>query len=167
MKEIFTRRSVRSYTEQPIADNTLMNLLKAAMAAPSAGNQQPWEFIIVRSQLLLREITKIHAYSTMLLQAPAAIIVCSDMNRNKYPADYWVQDCSAATQNILLAATAEGLGSCWLGVYPDSGRVVGIRRIFGIPDEVIPFSVIALGYPTAVPQTVDRFEEQRIHLEKW
>ncbi len=167
MKEIFTRRSVRSYTEQPIADSTLMNLLKAAMAAPSAGNEQPWEFIIVRSQLLLKEITKIHAYSNMLLQSPAAIIVCSDVSRSKYPMDYWVQDCSAATQNILLAATAEGLGSCWLGVYPDSARVVGIRRIFAIPDEIIPFAVIALGYPATAPQAVDRFEEQRIHLEKW
>lgn len=167
MKEIFTRRSVRSYTAEPITDDAILTLLKAAMAAPSAGNQQPWEFIVVRDRAVLTEITKVHPYSQMLLEAPAAIVVCADLNRSKYPVDYWVQDCAAATQNILLAATAEGIGSCWLAVYPDAGRVAGVRRIFAVPEQFMPFSIVSLGYPAKPPRLVDRFEPQRIHQGTW
>ena len=167
MQKIFTRRSVRNYTAEPVSDAAVTNFLKAAMAAPSAGNQQPWEFIIVRDRDVLTEITKVHAYSQMLLEAAAAIVVCGDLKRSKYPLEYWVQDCSAATQNILLAATAEGVGSCWLGIYPDSGRMAGVRSILHIPEQIIPFSAVALGYPAKPPHPTDRFDPNRIHQGKW
>jgi nitroreductase len=137
------------------------------MAAPSAGNQQPWEFIVVHNCSNLEEITKIHEYSQMLKQAPAAIVVCADPSRNKYPFDFWMQDCAAATQNILLAAVSAGLGACWLGIYPQPERVEGLRRIFAVPEHIVPFAVIALGYPAKPPRVIDRFDMQRVHNEKW
>ena len=167
MEAIFNRRSVRNYTAQPVSEELITILLKAAMAAPSAGNEQPWEFIVVRDRNLLLSVTKVHAYSHMLKEAQSAIIVCADLNRKKYPQDYWVQDCSAATQNILLAAAELGLGSCWLGVYPDSERVEGFRQIFAIPEHIVPFSAIAVGYAAKPQKAVDRFDQQRVHLEKW
>lgn len=167
MKAIFIRRSVRNYTTQPVSDELITDLLKAAMAAPSAGNEQPWEFIVVRSRELLLSITQVHAYSQMLKESQAAIIVCADLKRKKYPLDYWVQDCAAATQNILLAAADLGLGTCWLGVYPDTERVEGFRRIFAVPEHIVPFSAIAVGYPANPQKAVDRFDQQHVHLEKW
>lgn len=167
MEAIFTRRSIRSFTNEPVTEEQITKLLKAAMAAPSAGNEQPWEFIVVRERTPLEEITQIHQYSQMLKEAPVAVVVCADLGRSKYPVDYWIQDCAAATQNILLAATTTGLGTCWLGIYPQLERVEALRRIFSVPDSIVPFAVVAIGYPAKPSLMSERYDEKRVHIEKW
>lgn len=166
MKAILERRSIRKYTGEPVTEEDVKDLLKAAMAAPSAGNEQPWEFIVVKDRQLLMEITRVHPYAGMLAEAPLAIIVCGDPEREKYK-DYWVQDCSAAAQNILIEAQDKGLGAVWLGVYPTEDRVEGIRKIFGIPRHVVPMNIISIGHPGEKKEPADRYDESRIHLNKW
>lgn len=167
MEAIFTRRSIRRYTDKPVAPETVTGLLEAAMAAPSAGNEQPWEFIVVTDRALREQVTQVHAYSQMLKQAPVAIVVCADLARSKYPFDFWVQDCSAATENILLAAAALGLGTCWLGVHPNTERVAGVRRVFDIPETVVPFAIVAVGHPAENPGKANRYDEKRIFFEQY
>ncbi|CCJ33014.1 nitroreductase family protein [Caloramator australicus] len=166
MHEIFKRRSIRKYLDKPVAKEDIDDLLRAAMAAPSAGNEQPWEFIVVDDKNVLKRIADVHPYAKMLYEAPVAIVVCGDLNKEKYKG-FWVQDCSAATQNILLEATDKGLGTVWIGVYPDDTRVKDISNIFGIPSNVIPLSIVAVGYPDQEMQEVDRFDPQKIHYNKW
>lgn len=166
MKAILERRSIRKYTNEPVPEDDIKDLLKAAMAAPSANNGQPWEFIVVKDRQLLIEITKTHPYSAMLAEAPLAIIVCGNPKQESYK-DYWVQDCSAATENILIAAQDKGLGTVWLGVYPKEERVAGIRKIFRIPEHMMPLNVIAIGHPAEKKEPSDRYDEKRVHLNKW
>jgi nitroreductase len=117
---------------------------------------------------LLEGITEFHAHSQMLKQAPAAIIVCADMNRDKYPTDaFWVQDCAAATENILITARDKGLGTCWLGVYPKENRMAGMSKLLNIPGHIVPFSAIAVGYPAAVKSPGSRYDESRVHYNHW
>lgn len=165
MKAILERRSIRKYTGEPVSEEDMKDLMKAAMAAPSAHNKQPWEFIIVEERQLLIEITKFHPYSKMLNEAPFAIIVCGDQSKDDF--GYCVQDCSAATENILIAACDKGLGAVWLGVYPKEDRIMGVRKIFGIPEHVIPISIIAVGHPDEKKEPADRYDDNRIHLDKW
>ena len=166
IQEIINRRSVRSYRSDAVSEEQIEQVLRAAMAAPSAGNQQPWEFIVVTDRSLLTKITEVHPHSKMLLEAPAAIVVCGNLSREKH-ADYWVQDCSAAVQNMLLEATHRGLGSVWLGVYPRQDRVAGVKKLFNLPESVIPFAVVALGYAKEQPAPVDRFNSAYIHRNGW
>ena len=166
MKEIFERRSIRKYTDQPVSDGDIEKILRAAMAAPSAGNQQPWEFIVIKDRNLLNDITKVHPHSHMLKEANVAIVVCADPARERY-SDFWVQDCAAATENMLLEAQHLGIGSVWLGVYPREDRVKGIREILGIPERIVPFSIVSLGYPAEKKEPSDRYDSSRIHINKW
>ena len=166
MEAILTRRSVRSYTDAHVPDDVVKTLLGAAMSAPSAGNQQPWQFICVTNRDILNAITRVHPYSGMLKQAPLAIVVCGDLNRERFQG-YWVQDCSAATQNLLIAARAQGLGAVWLGVYPLEDRVDGLRKLFGLPETIIPLSVVSIGYPSVAQGPADRYDGRRIHYNKW
>ncbi|NLK36185.1 MAG: nitroreductase family protein [Gracilibacteraceae bacterium] len=166
MKAILERRSIRKYTGEPVSDADMKDLLKAAMAAPSAHNKQPWAFIIVNDRRLLTKITEFHPYSKMLNEAPMAIIVCGDRNKEE-SAGYWVQDCSAATENILIAAQSKGLGTVWLGVYPVEERIDAIRKIFRIPEHIMPLNVIAVGHPAEKKQPADRYDESRIRFNKW
>lgn len=166
MEAIYKRRSIRKYTDQEVADSDIESIISAGMAAPSAGNQQPWEFMVVKERETLKKITDIHPYSDMLDQASAAIIVCADLRREKHKG-YWVQDCAAATQNILLEATSRGIGTVWLGVHPREDRVNGIKKLFALPEEVIPLCVISIGYPAEDKGESDRFDKKRIHWEKW
>ena len=166
MNSIFERRSIRKYTDQVVTDDMVTQLLKAAMYAPSAGNQQSWEFIVVKSKETLLKITEIHPYSQMLKEVSVAIVVCGNLQKEKFK-DYWVQDCSAATQNILLAAHAVGLGTVWLGVYPVADRVNGVKEILSLPEDIIPLSIIPLGFPAEKKVVNDRFNEAYIHQEKW
>src|SRR5665647_680519 len=145
MKEIFERRSIRKYSKLPIPDDDIEKLLRAAMAAPSAGNQQPWEFIIIKDKNILAAIIKIHPYSQMLKEAQLAIVICADLEKEIH-SGYWVQDCSAATENILIEAQHLGLGSVWLGVYPKEDRVKGLTELLNLPVRVIPLSIVSLGY---------------------
>jgi len=164
---IFNRRSVRKYKEQKLSDNQLELLLKAAMSAPSAGNEQPWEFIVVRDTSLLQKITEIHPYSKMLLHADIAIVVCGNLSKQKYEREYWVLDCAAATENILIQSTIMKIGSVWLAVYPEPDRIEGIKKLFCLPEKVIPLAIVSLGYPDEYKKAVDRFKVGRIHYETW
>lgn len=166
MEAILTRRSVRSYTDAPVPDSVVKALLEAAMSAPSAGNQQPWQFICVTDRDMLSAITRVHPYSAMLKQAPLAIVVCGDLSRERIRG-YWVQDCSAATQNLLIAARAQGLGAVWLGVHPLEDRVTGLRKLFGMPESIVPLAVVSIGYPTIAQGMADRYDGRRIHINTW
>ncbi|MEM1579230.1 MAG: nitroreductase family protein [Archaeoglobaceae archaeon] len=170
LEVIYTRRSIRNYTGKEIAEEDIKKILKAAMLAPSAGNEQPWHFIVVKSKEKLSELANAHPYGKMLLTAGAAIVVCCDPKLSKYKLPMWVQDCSASTQNILLAARALGIASCWLGVYPNEDRMKSIAKVLGVPENIVVFSVVALGYPQSGGdffEAKDRFKEERIHYEKW
>ena len=166
MKAILTRRSVRSYKKRKIPENKIQELLKAAVSAPSAGNEQPWHFILIDKRDILDEITNFHPHSKMLLQAQFAIIVCGDTDLEKFKG-YWMLDCSAATQNILLAARALGLGACWLGIYPRMERIKALKEMLKTPENIIPFAVISIGYTDKDQNTVERLDEFRIHKNKW
>jgi nitroreductase len=166
MKEIFERRSIRKYTGEDVPEDLIEQILRAAMAAPSAGNAQPWHYIIVDDRHILNEIPKFHPYSQMLKQASHAIVVCGDQSLEKYKG-FWVQDCSAAMQNMLLMAQHLGLGAVWLGVYPVEERVNALKKLLGLPDGVIPLSIMSLGYPAEDKEPADRFNTSRIHKNKW
>jgi nitroreductase len=166
LKEIFERRSIRKYTGKPISDKNIEDLLKAAMASPSAGNQQPWEFIVIKDKEILNEITKVHPYSQCLTEAPLAIAVCADLNKETNKG-YWVQDCAAATENILIEAQYLGLGAVWLGIYPREDRVKELRKILNLPEEVIPLSLVSIGHPAEKKEPSNRYNQSRIHINKW
>lgn len=166
MKGIIERRSIRKYTGEKISDEKIKEILKAAMYAPSGGNAQTWEFVVVRDRNLLNELTKVHPYSHPLKEADCAIIMCGNLKKERFK-DLWIQDCSAATQNILLASHSLGIGSVWLGVYPEMDRVDGIREIIKAPEDVVPFSIVSLGYPAEEKAVPDRYDENNVHYEKW
>jgi nitroreductase len=163
---VYTRRSIRAYSEQEVEEAAVERVLRAAMAAPSAGNQQPWQFIVIRDREKREAIPAIHPYARMVLQAPVAILVCGDPDGKKYP-QYWQQDCSAATQNLLLAARDQGLGTVWCGVYPDQTRIDGFRKLLAIPSHILPFALVPLGWPGIIFQAVERFNPAVIHYEQW
>ena len=166
MDILMNRRSVRSYTDRPVGEDLISEILAAAMNAPSAGNEQPWQFIVVRDRSLMDECMQVHPYAKMLSQAPVAVIVCGDKTLETYDG-FWVQDCAAATQNMLLAAVDKGLGAVWLGIHPLVDREKGFRKIFGIPEHVVPFAMVPLGWPAENPKPVRRFRADRIHRDKW
>ncbi len=163
---LLSRRSIRKYTTEPVSDEAIKSLLKAAMAAPSAGNQQPWHFVVIRDRAILDEIPKRHPYAQMVKDAPVAIVVCGDARSVKYK-DYWPQDCAAASENLLLAAHANNLGAVWCGVYPNEDRVHPFRELLGIPDGVFPFALIALGHPDEEKPPGERFDASRVHANRW
>ncbi|MBN1138433.1 MAG: nitroreductase family protein [Anaerolineae bacterium] len=163
---IMTRRSIRAYTAQPVDEGLIKELLAAAMSAPSASDRQPWHFVVITERRQLDAMTAILPYGQMLKQAPLAIVVCGDRERQPMEG-YWVQDCSAATENILLAAHARGLGAVWLGVYPREERIQGISRLLGLPEQAPPLAVLSIGYPAEQAGTADRYDESRIHRDRW
>jgi len=166
VEAILTRRSIRKYTDKPVADGLVTELLRAAMAAPSAGNQQPWHFIVVRDRALLEGIAAFHPYGAMTRQAALAVVVCADLKLEQRPG-FWVQDCSAATQNLLLAAHARGLGAVWLGVYPRPERVEATRSLFSLPEHVVPLAIVPIGHPAESPAPADRYDPRRVHFDRW
>ena len=163
---IFTRRSVRQYMPKAVSHEAIHEILRAAMSAPSAGNERPWHFIILTDRALLDEIPKFHPYSAMLKQAHAAILVCCDTTLEKLKG-YWVLDCAAATQNMLLAAHAKGLGSVWCGIYPTEDRVLNLRRLLKLPEHIVPFSLLPLGFPDETRDAPNRFDASRVHENAW
>ncbi|MEE0978824.1 MAG: nitroreductase family protein [Muribaculaceae bacterium] len=168
IENIMTRTSVRQFTSQPIPDDTIEILLKAGMAAPTAKNIQPWSFVVVTDRAVLDSLESVHPYSN-LKTATAAIVVCGDMT--KYDDDtlrqYWIQDCSAATENILLAAHAMGLGAVWCGVYPSTDRVSGVRHVLSLPGNIMPLNLITMGYPQGENTPKDKWNPQVVHYQKW
>lgn len=167
MKEIFTRRSIRKYQDKPVEQEQLQQLLRAAMYAPSAGNEKPWHFVIIRDRNKLEEITTYHPYTQMLKEAPLAIVACADTSNVKYDGAYWVQDISAAIQNILLQGEALGLGTCWCGVYPREELVKSISTLINLPEYIIPVAIIAVGHPGEKREVRERYNPERVHNEVW
>ena len=166
MEAILSRRSIRRYTSKPVPEELIKELLEAAMSAPSASNQQPWQFVIIDDRRILDEIPKFHPYASMLKEAPLAIAVCGDESLATM-SGYWVQDCSAATQNILIAANAKGLGAVWLGVYPREERAKTAQKLLGLPEHVVPLCFISIGYPAEEKPPSNRYDESRVHRNRW
>jgi len=166
MEAILSRRSIRRYFKKPVPDEIIKELLQAAMSAPSAGNQQPWQFVVIKDRAILDEIPRVHPYSHMLNDAQVAILICGDLSAESHKG-FWVQDCSAATENLLVAANAKGLGAVWLGVYPRVDRVEGIRRILNIPEHIVPLSLIPIGYPAEKRLKEDRYDAAKVHYDRW
>jgi nitroreductase len=165
---IFNRRSVRKYESREIPAAMFNDLFEAAMAAPSAVAKDPWHFLLIRNRKTLDKIVKILPNGQMLRQAPAAVIVCGDINKtHANEISYMLQDLSAAVENLLLAASALGLGACWLGMHPRPDRIDNIRRLFSLPENIIPMCGIALGWPAENPGPRTRFNPERIHVENW
>lgn len=163
---IHTRRSIRKYQDKPVELEIIKDIIAAGTSAPSAGNQQPWHFLIITDRSLLAKVPDIHPHAQMAGEAPAAILVCGDPELEKHKG-YWVQDCAACTENILLAVHAKGLGAVWTGVYPREERAENFRKLLNIPDGIIPFALIPLGYPAQEAGRVDRYKDERVHYERW
>lgn len=163
---IFNRRSIRKYTGEKIPEDKIEQILKAAMYAPSAMNYQPWHFIVIDKREAIDQIFKINFHAEMVKEAALAIIICGD-SKLEMNIDYLVQDCSAATQNALLAIHALGLGAVWVSSYPNMETIEGLRKYYEIPENIIPVSIISLGYPAEQIITEDRFNKSRVHSNKW
>lgn len=164
LNTIMTRSSVRQYTDQEVTPQHVETLLRAGMAAPTAGNRQPWAFYVVRDTAIIRQFPKVTKFSDpMAQQARVAIVVCG-VPEEAFPVEprYWVQDVSAATENILLAAHATGLGAVWSGVYPGEERVATLRQLLDVPERLVPFNIIFLGHPSGEPSVKDKWRPERI-----
>jgi len=141
-------------------------ILKAAMFAPSARNTQAWQFVVINDHEKLKALSQIHPYGKMLKSAALAILVCGDMKKDK-TLSYLIQNCSAATQNILLAANELSIGSVWLGIQPREDRIRNMMKFFNLPQHIVPISLISLGYPKEEPKQVNRFDASCIHYNGW
>ena len=166
LQAIASRRSIRSFTGKAISEDVITKLLEAAMYAPSARNTQPWHFIVINKRAVLDKIPHIHPYSEMCYDAGAAIMVCGDSNIEKLEG-YIALNCAAASQNILLAAHDLGLGAVWLGVYPRKERMEPLGKLVELPKNIIPITLIALGYSDEKNTPQERFKEERIHYNSW
>lgn len=166
---IMTRTSVRDYTDSPVTDEQIETMLKAAMSAPTAVNKQPWAFIVIKDRATLTAIADSIPSMKMVKKAPLAIVVCGDMTKalDGEGHDFWIQDVSAATENLLLAAHAQGLGAVWCGVYPASGRVALISDLLKLPDEIIPLAFVPIGEPAVKNEPKDKWNPAKIHIDKW
>ncbi len=163
---ILTRRSIRQYKNREISEEIIEKLLKSAMFAPSAMNLQPWHFIVVDDMDVIKGTLKAIPYAEMLKQANIAILVCGDINVEKNE-DFIVQNCSAATQNILLAAHDSGLGAVWIGIHPMKEIMEPVSKYFNLPENIIPISMVSIGYPAEKVEAEDRFNKNKIHMNKW
>ncbi|MFI3293960.1 MAG: nitroreductase family protein [Rikenellaceae bacterium] len=165
---IMSRTSVRSYTSQPVESEKIEKLLRAGMAAPTAGNRQPWEFIVVKERAILDKFPEIIPGTHMAAKAQVAIVVMGTPAKALMP-EYWVQDCSAATENILLAAHSMGLGAVWCGAYPNTeqDRVGQISSLLNLPDGTIALSIIVVGYPDSEPTIKDKWDTAKIHYDRY
>ena len=161
---IFQRRSIRRFTPEPVAESAVKTLLEAAMAAPSSNNRKPWHYVMTNDRVVLDRLGQAHPYGKMLFEATLAIAVCGDP---KISPTAWVQDCSAATENILLAASVLGLGTCWLGCHPHEDRKRSIREILDIPEKIEVLSLIAIGHPGEKKEPRTQFDASRVHEGKW
>lgn len=175
MKAILDRRSIRKYTNEKVSDRDVRMLLMAAMEAPSAGNEQPWEFILVTDKNIMARIMEFQPHSKMLKKAPLAIVICGNTEnvvenkklRKKYKGVFWYLDCAAAVENILIEAQYLGLGAVWLGIYPIKDWINGIKELFNLPDQIIPFAVVSVGQPAEKKKSGNRYNDKKIHLNKW
>jgi len=166
LETIKTRRSIRRYQDKSIPSELIEQILEAAMQAPSAGNQQPWHFLVITEKPLLEECARLHVNAPMTKDAACAILVCGDVALERHK-DYWPQDCAASVQNILLAAHDMGLGAVWCGIYPRSERVDKFKKFFNLPSNIIPFAIVPIGFPAEKKDLENRFIKERTHYNWW
>lgn len=165
---IFNRKSVRDFTDEKIDRKDLEIIIKAGMSAPSAINLQPWEFIVFDDEDILEYMIDLHEYSKMFKTATAGIVICGNMDRTVDNfRELWVQDCSASCENMLLAIESLNLGGVWLGIYPIEERIDKLIKYFNLPENIVPFAVIALGYPSKEFNAQDKWDESKLHWNKW
>ncbi len=166
IESILTRRSIRKYTGEPVSEEQLHTILRTGFSAPTAKNTRPWQFLVIRNPETLLAITKAHPYSSMLPEAGCAILVCGDATVNASQG-YLLQDCSAAMENMLLAAHALGLGAVWLGVAPREERIAALRELLSIPEQSHPIALMAVGHPAEQRPAPDRYEQDKVFYEHW
>lgn len=157
------RRSIREYTDKPVSEEDVRTLLEAAMAAPSADNSQPWEFVVVREDNLRQQLAQTHPWSDMCSDAALVIVVCGDERRSSH----WVEDTSAATQNLLLAATAIGLGAVWVGIYPRTRYEEHVREALDIPPSLRVLCLVPVGHPAESKPARTQYNPQKVHYERY
>lgn len=164
---ILTRTSMRKYQDKKIDEPTIEKLLRAGMAAPTAGNKQPWHFVVCTDKEVLADVAAANPNGGMVAQAPLAIVVCGDKDKafGGEAAEMWVQDCSAATENILLAAHGFGLGAVWTGIYPLKDRMSRLSEVLELPETIVPLSVVAIGYPAEMPAVKQKFSEDNVSYD--
>ena len=163
IQNLMSRKSVRKYLEKPVEEEKVQILLKAGMAAPTGKDVRPWEFVVVTERSLLDAMAEALPYAKMLKQAPLAIVVCGDTTKSSY----WYLDCSAAAQNILLAAESLGLGAVWTAAYPYEDRMQVVRKYTNLPDNILPLCVIPFGYPATKENPKQKFDEKKIHYNQY
>jgi nitroreductase len=161
---MYTRRSIREYTDEPVTDDQVEAILRAAMAAPSARDSRPWHFVVVRKRNLLDKLSGVHKYAYMLEKAPVAIVVCGDQEISERQ---WVGDTCAATQNLLLAATALGLGGVWISLYPKKKYQKYVRDLLDIPDHIGVLCLVAVGQPAEQKKKRTLYDPERVHQDEW
>jgi nitroreductase len=164
IQTILARRSIRKYTAEPVSEGDIKMLLEAAMAAQSASNRKPWQFVVVTERQVLDALAEAHPHGKMLFEAPLCISVCGDLTEMEHN---WVQDCSAAAENLLLAATALDLGAVWLGVYPREDRVAAVREILDLPEMITPLNLVSIGHPAEEKEPRTQYDQSRVHRERW
>lgn len=164
IETIMTRTSIRSFTDRAVSADTVEMLLRAGMAAPTAVNLQPWHFVVVNDRAKIDELGGNGRQSQMWHESPLVIVVCGNMEKAMEGAGqaFWVQDCSAATENILLAAHALGLGAVWTGCYPIEERVANISQVLGLPEHIVPLCAIVMGFPNESPQPKDKWKPENV-----
>lgn len=170
MHNILNRKSVRSYTSEPVSKEQLDTLLRAAMAAPTGRDMRPWKFVVVNDPEAMKSLAQQLPYAKMLGEAQAAIAVCGDLSvkdKEGKPSTNWTFDCSAATENLLLAAEAMGLGAVWTGVYPYDERMSAVKKALQLPDHIIPLNLIPIGHPKGDAQPKDKYDANNIHYNQW
>ncbi|MDE6339965.1 MAG: nitroreductase family protein [Muribaculaceae bacterium] len=169
ISEIMARASVRAYSDREVSEEQLDTILKAAMAAPTAGNKQPWRFVVIRDPKTLAYIGDNFKSMTMVKNARVAIVVCGDVAATfeGEGRDYWIQDASAASENLLLAAHAMGLGAVWCGVYPLKERVDQFSEMLHLPADILPLNCIAIGYPSGETAPKDKWKPEYVHYNSW
>ena len=166
MKAILERCSIRSYTKEKIEKEDIKKILRAGMSAPSACNRQPWEFIVVEDKEKLKEMSTLTPYAGMLKGAAMGMVVAVN-TKNHLNIEYDLQDCAAATENMLVEANHLNIGSCWLGGYPNEDRIESIRNYFSLPDYIMPLWMISFGYPNEDKKIKNKWNEDKIHWEKY
>ena len=167
---IATRTSIRVFDKtRPVGEDLIERMLRAAMAAPTAVNKQPWEFVVVTDKATLGALSKAHPHARIENGATLVIAVCgaTDNGLDGRAKEYWIQDCSAATENLLLAAHGLGLGAVWCGVYPMEDRIAPISEILAIPEGYMPLNLVTIGYPAVHPAPKDKWNEAKVHRERW
>lgn len=164
LDNIATRTSIRDYEARPVEKEKIEKMLRAAMAAPTAMNKQPWHFVVVDQRNVLDALAGANLYAKMLKKAPLAIVVCGNTDKmiEGGGRDFWIQDASAATENLLLAAHAMGLGAVWTGAYPSEERCISISKVLSLSDNLVPLNMIVVGYPAEQPQPKQKFKEENV-----